>query len=120
MPDSTISGDAAETRGCVTAGSKQPDERQQQHADKRREQQQHRDVAILEEALDEIFVEMHGDGPQHRAGKGKEEPGQRSRSRGAVTETVARLALRRRVDVQIDDADAAFLEHVDALSRSPT
>src|SRR3984957_6002642 len=36
-----------------------------------------------------------------------------SLSRGAVAERVARLALRRRIDVQVDDADAAFFQHLD-------
>src|ERR1700730_17675680 len=37
-----------------------------------------------------------------------------SLSRGAVAERVAGLALGRRIDVQVDDADAAFFQHIDA------
>ena len=93
----------------------EPDERQEHHADERREQQQHGDVALLEVPLDQILVQVRRDRPEDRARKREEEPGQFLISRCALAEIVARLPLRRRVDVQVNDANAAFLEHVDAL-----
>jgi hypothetical protein len=41
------------------------------HAFEGGERQQRRDVALLEISLHQIFVEVRGDDPQHRAGNAK-------------------------------------------------
>ena len=48
-------------RGLVVGG-----ERQGQQPDERGEKHEHRDIVVLEIALHQIFVEMRGDGPEHR------------------------------------------------------
>src|SRR5262249_16498306 len=52
----------------------------------RREDQQHRDARLREIATDQIFIEMDGDRPQHRTGKGKEEPHVRTGPYGGPNE----------------------------------
>ena len=59
------------------SGFVEGDQRQQQNADESGEEKQHRDVAVLEILLDEILVQMGGNGPQDRSGKRKDQPGHR-------------------------------------------
>jgi hypothetical protein len=68
----------------------EPDERQREQPDQRREYEENGNVAVLEVFLDQILVQMGGDGPKDRTGKGESEPGHRCKLK--VAERLARSA----------------------------
>ena len=59
---------------AMSAGGKKPDERQHHHADERGEHHEDGGVAVLEKALDKIFVYMSRKRPKYRAGECEKEP----------------------------------------------
>ena len=69
----------------ATCGAQEPDERQREQSDQRREYEENGNVAVLEVFLNQILVQMGGDGPEDRTGKGESEPGHRCKTQGRGT-----------------------------------
>ena len=65
-----------------------PDNRQPRQPDQRCEDQQRADAGFLEEPLDQIFVDMRGHSPQHRAAEGERDPAQARCSRMVARNTL--------------------------------